>query len=98
MGVLGFVLVALYKLRVSEAKLAKARVDDHATGEPLRTPGRRARLPTLVNTPAVLCAYIGSGQQLFVAGSLFAWLPSYVGRATVWRLTRRPRSRRSRSW
>jgi MFS family permease len=29
----------------------------------------------------VLCAYIGSGLQLFVAGSLFAWLPSYVGRA-----------------
>jgi hypothetical protein len=38
MAVLGFVLVALYKLLVSEAKLAKARVDDRATGEPVRTP------------------------------------------------------------
>jgi MFS family permease len=80
MAVLGFVLVALYKLLVSEAKLAKAGVDDPAAGA-VRTTGRRARLRTLVNTPSVLCAYIGSGLQLFVAGSLFAWLPSYVGRA-----------------
>jgi MFS family permease len=81
MAVLGFVLVALYKLLVSEGKLAKARVDDLAAGDAVRTAGRRARLRTLVNTPSVLCAYVGSGLQLFVAGSLFAWLPSYVGRA-----------------
>jgi len=29
----------------------------------------------------VVCAYLGSGLQLFVAGSLFAWLPSYLNRA-----------------
>jgi len=81
MAVLGFVLVALYKLLVSEGELAKARVDDLAAGDAVRTAGRRARLRTLVNTPSVLCAYVGSGLQLFVAGSLFAWLPSYVGRA-----------------
>ena len=81
MAVLGFVLVALYKLLVSEGKLARARVDDLAAGDAVRTAGRRARLRTLVNTPSVLCAYVGSGLQLFVAGSLFAWLPSYVGRA-----------------
>jgi len=81
MAVLGFVLVALYKLLVSEAKLAKARADDLAAGEPVRAAGRRARLRTLVNTPSVFCAYVGSGLQLFVAGSLFAWLPSYLGRA-----------------
>lgn len=81
MAILGLVLVALYRLLVSEAKLAQARVDDLAAGEPVGTTRRRARLRTLVNTPAVLCAYLGSGLQLFVAGSLFAWLPSYVGRA-----------------
>ena len=26
-------------------------------------------------------AYVGSGLQLFIAGSLFAWLPSYLNRA-----------------
>ena len=81
MAILGLVLVALYRLLVTEAKLNRSRVDDVAAGEPVSTPGGRARLRTLVNTPSVLCAYIGSGLQLFVAGSLFAWLPSYVGRA-----------------
>ena len=29
----------------------------------------------------MICAYVGSGLQLFIAGSLFAWLPSYLNRA-----------------
>jgi MFS family permease len=29
----------------------------------------------------VLCAYLGNGLQLFVAGSLLAWLPSYLNRS-----------------
>jgi MFS family permease len=29
----------------------------------------------------VVCAYAASGLQLFVAGTLFAWLPSYLNRA-----------------
>ena len=29
----------------------------------------------------MICAYVASGLQLFVAGSLFAWLPSYLNRA-----------------
>nr|BFE73418.1 MFS transporter [Actinoplanes digitatis] len=31
--------------------------------------------------PAVIFAYVGGGLQLFIAGSLFAWLPSYFNRA-----------------
>ena len=31
--------------------------------------------------PGLICAYVGSGLQLFVAGALFAWMPSYLGRA-----------------
>ena len=81
MAILGFVLVALYRLLVTEARLAEARVDGPAAGGHVGTARRRSRLRTLVNTPAVLCAYVGSGLQLFVAGSLFAWLPSYLGRA-----------------
>jgi MFS family permease len=80
MAVLGCLLVVLYRLLVSEDKLDRYKVSDVAVGEPVTT-GARPRLRTLVNTPSVLCAYIGSGLQLFVAGSLFAWLPSYVGRA-----------------
>jgi MFS family permease len=80
MAVLGLVLVALYRLLVSDAKLERYRVADAAEGEPVST-GGRARLRTLISTPSVICAYIGSGLQLFIAGSLFAWLPSYLNRA-----------------
>jgi predicted MFS family arabinose efflux permease len=80
MAVLGLVLVALYRVFVSDAKLDRYRVADAADGEPVSTPGERAKLRTLFSTPAVICAYLGSGLQLFIAGSLFAWLPSYLGR------------------
>ena len=81
MAILGLVLVALYRLFISDKKLDQYRVDDVAEGEPVSAKGERARLRTLFSTPSVICAYIGSGLQLFIAGSLFAWLPSYLNRA-----------------
>jgi MFS family permease len=39
------------------------------------------RLATLLSPPALLCTYLGGGLQLFVAGALLAWLPSYLHRA-----------------
>jgi predicted MFS family arabinose efflux permease len=81
MAIIGLVLTALYAVMVSDKKLARYRVDDLADGEPVSRSGERAKLRTLFSTPAVICAYIGSGLQLFIAGSLFAWLPSYLGRA-----------------
>ncbi|RFU19673.1 MFS transporter [Geodermatophilus marinus] len=81
MAILGLVLVALYRLFISDEKLDRFRVDDVAEGEPVAPKGERAKLRTLFSTPSVICAYIGSGLQLFIAGSLFAWLPSYLNRA-----------------
>jgi MFS family permease len=81
MAVLGLVLVVLYRMFISDKKLDAHRVDDVAAGEPVAKTGERAKLRTLFSTPAVIFAYIGSGLQLFIAGSLFAWLPSYLGRA-----------------
>jgi predicted MFS family arabinose efflux permease len=81
MAILGLVLVVLYRLFVSDKKLDRYRVDDVAEGEPVAPKGERAKLRTLFSTPSVIAAYIGSGLQLFIAGSLFAWLPSYINRA-----------------
>jgi MFS family permease len=81
MAVLGFVLVLLYRLFISDKKLDAYRVDDAAEGEPVSVPGKRAPLRTLFSTPSVIYAYVGSGLQLFLAGSLFAWLPSFLNRA-----------------
>jgi MFS family permease len=81
MAILGFVLVALYRLFITDKKLDAHRVDDVAEGEPVSTTGERAKLRSLFSTPSVIAAYVGSGLQLFIAGSLFAWLPSYLNRA-----------------
>ena len=80
MAILGLVLVALFRLLVSESKLARHHVPDVVTGSTVAI-GERARLRTLFSTPSVIAAYIGSGLQLFVAGTLFVWLPSYLNRA-----------------
>lgn len=77
MAVMGLVLVAFYRLLVSEEKLAAHRVDV----DPATVSSYRPSLSTLFATPAVLFAYAGSGVQLFVTGSLYAWLPSYLHRS-----------------
>jgi predicted MFS family arabinose efflux permease len=81
MAILGLVLTVLYAVMVTDKKLARYKVDDLAEGEPLTRAGERAKLRSLFSTPAVICAYLGSGLQLFIAGALFAWLPSYLNRA-----------------
>jgi predicted MFS family arabinose efflux permease len=81
MAIVGLVLVVLYRLFITDRKLDAHRIDDAADGEPVTVPGGRAKLRTLFSTPSVIAAYVGSGLQLFIAGSLFAWLPSYIGRA-----------------
>ena len=70
----------LYRLFISDKKLDAHRVDDVAEASRCRRPGS-APLRTLFSTSSVIYAYIGSGLQLFIAGSLFAWLPSYLNRA-----------------
>jgi MFS family permease len=81
MAILGLVLVAAYRLLISDKKLDAHRVTDLADGEPVSVSGERAKLRTLFSTPSVIAAYVGSGLQLFIAGALFAWLPSYLNRA-----------------
>jgi MFS family permease len=80
MAIIGLVLVAVYALFVNDAKLARHQHPGNVvTGTAV--PAGRAPLRTLVSTPSVICAYVASGLQLFVAGTLFAWLPSYLNRA-----------------
>ena len=82
MAILGLVLVALYTVFVNDGRLAR---NQHPGNIPATladgTVQQRAKLRALVSTPAVICAYVGSGLQLFMAGALFAWLPSYLNRA-----------------
>ena len=80
MAVIGLVLAVLYRQLITDAKLARhAHSEPDSPAHPATT--GRSRLATLLSPPAVLCAYVGGGLQLFVAGTLLAWLPSYLHRA-----------------
>ena len=81
MAILGLVLVVLYRLLITDKKLERTASTTPPTASRCDERGGRAKLRTLFSTPSVIAAYFGSGLQLFIAGSLFAWLPSYVGRA-----------------
>jgi MFS family permease len=72
MALFGFALVIIYLLCVSERRLGVAP----APG----TKPAHARLRLLVGTRSVLCAYAGSGLQLFVMGAVLAWMPSFLNR------------------
>ncbi|MCZ4124019.1 MFS transporter [Streptomyces sp. H39-S7] len=82
MGVFGLVLAAVYAVVVTEKRLDPQRAStgdggSAAAGE--RAP-LRSLLPQLFSSVSVVSAYVGSGLQLFVAGALISWLPSFFNR------------------
>lgn len=74
-GVAGLLLGVLYPLLVSER-----RIKAMAGGEAGNDTGTAAPLRALVASRSVRLAYLGSGLQMFAAGSLPAWLPSFLNR------------------
>lgn len=77
-GIGGLVLGVLYPLLVSERRIrAMAQA---GSVDPAARPARTS-LRALIGSRSVRLAYIGSGLQLFAAGSLPAWLPSYLNRS-----------------
>lgn len=83
MGVLGLVLALVYAFTITEKRLSRYAIPD-ATAS-LEPESRQlmtwARFRTLFSTPAVVMAYLGSGLQLFMTGTLLAWLPSFFNRS-----------------
>ncbi|MCF8588073.1 MFS transporter [Gordonia sp. HY366] len=101
MAVLGLLLVAAFKLIVTEVRVRRSQYNgpgrnknprnespreaddvtstdvapEPETGE--LPPAVRAPLSSLFTNPAVMCAYIGSGLQMFMAAVMLTWLPTY---------------------
>ncbi len=77
MAIFGLVLATLYPLIVKEARIAQRHVVDAASiaADKISRP-----LRTLYSSRSVLSAYIGSGLQLFVGGTVIVWMPSYLNR------------------
>ena len=82
MAILGFALVIIYGFVVSEKRLARAHPRDAsatpAHGRVTLTP--QALFSGLFPSWSVFCAYLGSALQIFIQGTLFVWLPSYLNR------------------
>lgn len=85
MAVLGLLLVAVFKLVVTEARVSRNQVDEAGAApsweraEPIRA--GRAPLSSLFTNSPVMCAYIGSGLQMFMAAVMLTWLPTYFKEA-----------------
>jgi len=79
MAAFGLALTILYPFVVKEKSIAslRARINDAQDAKTTHRPG----LKTLIDSRSVICAYIGSGVQVFISGALLAWLPSYLNRA-----------------
>lgn len=82
MAIIGFVLVIIYYFVVTEEKLASAQPGNAngtaVYGHVKLTP--RAFFSGLFPSRSVFCAYLGCALQIFVQGTLFVWLPSYLNR------------------
>lgn len=74
-GIAGLVLGVLYPIIVRERRIRALG------GAPLTDPAAfKVPLRALIGNRSVRLAYLGSGLQLFAAGALPAWLPSYFNR------------------
>lgn len=75
-GIAGLVLGLLYPAIVRESRIRQLV----GTAAPGRTSAPAASLRDLIGNRSVRLAYVASGLQLFTAGALPAWLPSYFNR------------------
>ncbi|MEU6328453.1 MFS transporter [Streptomyces sp. NPDC047049] len=80
MGLSGLVLAAVYGVVVTERKPAVAEAGPGAA-PPGAGGSLRSLLPRLFSSVSVLCAYAGSGLQMFLAMALLAWMPSFLDRS-----------------
>ena len=76
MALFGFLLTICYPLIVKESRLAT----DGGVASCTPPATARPRLGALIASRSVICAYLGSGVQVFISGALLAWLPSYLHR------------------
>ncbi len=77
MALFGLTLALLYPIVVKEKKINPS---GHAYSNEQKPVKVKSALQTLYRSRTVVATYIGSGLQLFVAGSIIVWMPSYLNR------------------
>ena len=74
----GLALGVLFPVMVGEQRIAN--LASKAGNAPHESKGSFPKISSLFSGRTIKCAYAGSGLQLFVAGALPAWLPTYFNR------------------
>ena len=74
----GLAMAVLYPILIGEKRLAKVAIQ--AGQEPYERKKAFPKIGSLFAGRTIKCVYIGSGLQLFVAGAMPAWLPTYFNR------------------
>jgi MFS family permease len=80
MASFGLLLAAVYPLVVRQKRISPAPPAAATATSTVTTPAASVPLRSLVNSRSVLAAYVGSGLQLFVGGTVIVWFPSYLNR------------------
>ncbi|KXU83330.1 multidrug DMT transporter permease [Paraburkholderia monticola] len=80
MAVMGIVLVVIYRLVVTEKRLASLQPAGVAKQSRGMRMSLRALMKGLFSTKSVVCAYVGSGLHLMVPAAVWAWMPSFLNR------------------
>ena len=80
MAVFGLSVLALFALAVTEKRVDPERRYVAAAGGPSSPLAFRKLLPGLFSSRSVIFAYLGNGLQLFIVGSIIAWMPSFLNR------------------
>ncbi|GAO53485.1 MFS transporter [Novosphingobium sp. MD-1] len=78
-GVAGLILGVLYPLLVKERRI-RAMAPQTGGRDNGDAAGMSAPLRALVRSRSVRLAYLGSGLQMFAAGAMPVWLPSFLNR------------------
>jgi len=74
----GLALAVLYPILIGERRIAE--VASKAGQQPYERKQGFPKIGSLFAGRTIKCVYVGSGLQLFVAGALPAWLPTYFNR------------------
>ncbi|CAE6733879.1 Hexuronate transporter [Paraburkholderia domus] len=81
MACVGIALVVIYRLVVTEKRLAL--LQPVIAGQKSNLGVRmsfRALMKGLFSTKSVVCAYVGSGMHLLVPAAVWSWMPSFLNR------------------
>jgi MFS family permease len=82
MAIFGAALVVTYALAVNERRIrgSEAAARELRNSRPGFSLSLRNLFGGLFSCTSVICAYIGSGLQLYIMAAVIAWMPSYLNR------------------